>query len=538
MSNFVKGTMLLTGATFLSKFLGMIFVIPFNALVGANGGTLYLLAYTPYNIILSISTVGVPLAVSKFVSKYNSLGDYKTGMRMYRAGISLMLITGFIAFLVLFFVAEPIAKFTIPNDKPAITVEDATMVIRMVSFALIIIPAMSITRGFFQGYQSMGPTAVSQVVEQIVRILFLLGSAFIIIKLLGGNIPTAVGFATFAAFVGGLASGIVLWRYWQKRKPNIEMQIAQQRVSYDIPMKDLFKEIFSYAGPFIIVGIATSLYQIVDQFTFGRAMTAIGQGDLWEELLGSINLYSHKLVIIPVTLATGLSLAILPVLTKSFTDNNRPVLFQQINQALQIVMVLVTPAAIGLSMLSTEAYGSLFGMKNIDFTGSLLGWYAPVGLLFALFTVSSSILQGINQQRFTVISLSAGLLSKILFNILLIHTFGAKGAIFGTAIAVAIAVGLNLWRIRTSIQFPYKQLFKRTLLIFIFTFIMIITIAILKAAFGFFIPYETERWAAIIMLFFGVTLGGGVYLWLGYHSTLLERVLGNRIRILDRIFHR
>ncbi|WP_099158827.1 putative polysaccharide biosynthesis protein [Virgibacillus ndiopensis] len=538
MSNFVKGTMLLTGATFLSKFLGMIFVIPFNALVGPNGGALYQIAYVPYNIVLSISTVGVPLAVAKFVSKYNSLGDYKTGMRMYRAGISLMLVTGFIAFLVLFFAAEPIAQFTIP-DKSNITIEDTKMVIRMVSFALLIIPAMSITRGFFQGYQSMGPTAISQVVEQIVRIVFLLGSTFIIIVILDGAIPTAVGFATFAAFVGGLASGVVLWQYWRKRKPNIEKQIAQQRESHDIPMKKLFIEILSYAGPFIVVGIATSLYQLVDQFTFGRAMTAIGKGEIWELVLSTINLYSHKLVIIPVTLATGLSLAILPVLTNSFTQNNRPVLFQQINQALQIVMVLVTPAAIGLSMLSNVAYGSLYGeMHQIDITGPLLGWYAPVGLLFALFTVSSSILQGINQQRFTVISLSAGLLTKILFNILLIHTFGGKGAIFGTALAVAIAVGLNLWRIRTSIQFSFKQLFKRTLLILIFTLIMAITIAIVKAIFGLFIPYETERWAAIIMLFFGVTLGGGVYLWLGYHSTLLERVLGNRIQILDRIFRR
>src|SRR5699024_3345532 len=133
MSNIVRGTMLLTGATFLSKFLGMIYVIPFNEIVGETGGTLFSFAYTPYSILISISTIGVPLAVSKFVSKYNALNDYETGMRMFRAGIMLMAVTGFLAFLGLFFSAELLAGYMITNeDTGNITVADVTMVIRMV----------------------------------------------------------------------------------------------------------------------------------------------------------------------------------------------------------------------------------------------------------------------------------------------------------------------------------------------------------------------------------------------------------------------
>src|SRR5690625_3699504 len=156
MSNIVKGTMLLTGATFLSKFLGMIYVIPFQSLVGESGGTLFNLAYTPYNIMISVSTVGVPLAVSKFVSKYNSLEDYETGLRMFRVGIVAMIVTGFIAFLTLFFSAEFLASKMITSenvdDPTQITVADVTMVIKMVSFALIIILVLSIVCGFFHCY--------------------------------------------------------------------------------------------------------------------------------------------------------------------------------------------------------------------------------------------------------------------------------------------------------------------------------------------------------------------------------------------------
>src|SRR5699024_11089686 len=115
-----------------------------------------------------------------------------------------------------------------------------------------------------------------------------------------------------------------------------------------------------------------------------------------ELAMATINLYGHKLIIIPVTLATGLSLAIIPVLTKSFTQNNYKVLIEQINQALQIIFLLVIPAAVGLAILSHEAYGSIYGMANIEITSKLLAWSAPVSLLFALFTVTAAILQGIN----------------------------------------------------------------------------------------------------------------------------------------------
>src|SRR5690625_3545443 len=527
MSNIVKGTMLLTGATFLSKFLGMIYVIPFNELVGDTGGTLFNFAYVPYNILISISTIGVPLAVSKFVSKYNSLDDYKTGLRMFKAGITLMLVTGFLAFITLFFGADFLANLMIKtsSDTDEILVEDIAMVLRMVSFALLIIPAMSIVRGFFQGYQSMGPTAVSQVVEQIVRIVFLLASSFIILNVYGGTVVTAVGFATFAAFIGGLASCAVLWFYWQRRKADIEHRVQQQDFTHDIPRKDLFIEIFSYAGPFVLVGLATPLYQLVDQFTFQKAMVAIGEGVNWTVPYSAINFYGHKLVIIPVTIATGLSLAILPALTKSFTQRDQSILVQQINQALQIILVLVIPAVAGLVMLSDVAYGSLFGLDNIDITGSLLAWYASVALLFALYTVSTSILQGINEQKFAVISIAAGLFVKILLNIQLIHTFGAKGIIFGTALATSIAVLLNMWRVKKTIKLPFKKTFKQFLLISIFTIMMCLVIWIVKYLFAMIMPYEESRLASIFMLLVGVGIGGSVYLWLGYQSTLLLKVL-------------
>lgn len=529
MSNIVKGAFILTLASFLSKFLGMIYVIPFNALVGDTGGTLFSFAYTPYSIFISLSTVGIPVAVSKFVSKYNSLGDYETSYKMFKIASKIMAITGIVAFLVLFFSSEWLAHLMITSDDPVgITVEDVTFVTRMVSIALLIIPVMSISRGFFQGYETMMPTAVSQVVESIIRVLCILVGSFVIIKVMGGSIVTAVGFSTFAAFIGALASCIVLYIYWKKTKPTINQQLEMQQKSYNVSTKELLVELFQYAGPFILVGLAIPLYQLVDQFTFERAMVASGLEKIWESAYAVINYYGHKIVIIPMTIATGLSLSILPTLTKSFTQNDRELLNNQINQALQIVFVLVIPAAAGMAILSNETYGALYGLNDI--AGQLLAWYSPVVLLFGLFSVSAAILQGINEQRFAVISLLAGLLVKILLNVQLIHWFGAKGAIFGTALASGIAVLLNLVHIKKSINFSYKQLFKRTILILIFTAIMVIAIWIVKIILEFIIPADTHM-GVIIHLMVGVMAGGGVYLYLAHISTLLERVLGKRISI-------
>ncbi len=539
MSNkIVRGTMLLTGAAFLSKFLGMIYVIPFNELVGTKGGALYLYAYNPYTILISISTIGVPLATSKFISKYNSLGDYYTGMRMFKLGIILMSITGVISFLILFFSADWIAHSFVVDDDYGNSVADVKMVIRMVSFALLIIPGMSIIRGFFQGNQSMGPTAVSQVIEQIVRIAFVLISAFIIIKIYDGTIATAVGFATFAAFVGALASLAVLIRYWVKRKDYIMTKVDAQIVKEEIPIRDLMQELFAYAGPFILVSMAIPLYQNVDTFTFNKAMASIGQGNISEAAFAAINLYGHKLIIIPVTLATGISMTIIPVLTQSFTNNDYVNLKKQINQTLQIVFVVVVPAVVGLSVLSYEAYGALYGLADIELTSYLLAWYAPVALLFALYAVSAAILQGINQQNFAVVGLMIGFAVKIGLNTLMIQQFGAIGSILTTMLAVLIAATINLVRIRSSIGFSYNEVFKRLLLVILFSSIMLVSLLGFKYLINMLFNYEDTRLGVTITLILGVGIGGLIYFILAYKSKLLEKTLGGKIGFLERFFNR
>ena len=154
-SNLVKGSAILTIGLFLSKALGLLYLIPFYAIVGEESIGLYQYAYIPYNIALAIAISGAPLAISKFVSKYNALGDYATGRKMMKSGMLVMAVTGVLSFLTFYFLAEPIANLVRRDEEQIFTVEDIASVIRWVSYALLVVPLMSIVRGFLQGNQKM-----------------------------------------------------------------------------------------------------------------------------------------------------------------------------------------------------------------------------------------------------------------------------------------------------------------------------------------------------------------------------------------------
>jgi polysaccharide transporter, PST family len=531
-SKLLKGTFILTLGTYISRILGMIYLFPFHALVGGVGGALFAYGYGQYTIFLSIATMGFPQAVSKFVSKYNALGDYHTSRRMFKSGLIVMTITGFLAFLFLYLLAPVLAPAVLGDKNLENSVDDVIMVIRMVSVALIVVPSMSVIRGFFQGHQSMGPTAVSQVVEQLVRIVFLLASSFIIIKILDGDVATAVGYATFAAFIGALGGLAVLYWYWRKRKAYLDELLTKSKPPADLTTMEMFKELLSYAGPFVFVGLAIPLYQYVDQFTFNKAMIAIGEAKKTEDIFSMINLYVPKLVMIPVSLATAFGLTLVPAITDTYTAGNFRMLTKQIDQSFQVIVFLVFPAVVGLSVLSYPIYGAFYEADPLG--GEILRWYAPLALLFSFFTVNAAILQGINKQKFAVVSLAIGLLLKIVLNVPLVTLYQGVGSILATAIGYTVSILYTFWMIKRHARYRFTMFLKRSLLMVIFSLIMAASIILVQWLLSFWITYDQGRLHSVIIMLIGVVVGGAVYLYLSYRSYLLGALLGNRFSFFKR----
>lgn len=532
MSNkLLRGTFVLTLGTYISRILGMIYLIPFAAMVGTNGGGLFQTGYAQYTIFLSIATAGFPAAVSKFVSKYNAVGDYETSRRMFKAGIFVMLATGFIAFAILYMLAPQFAIMSLAeNELNGITVEDATLVIRMVSIALIVVPLMSLIRGFFQGHQSMGPTAVSQVVEQLVRIVFLLVSTYLIMNVLNGGLVLAVGYATFAAFVGAIGGLIVLFIYWIRRKHTLLAMKENVVETVSMPLGKMFREVFRYAGPFVFVGLAIPIYNYIDTVTFNRAMLHVGNDQSYTmDMYSVLLLYVPKLVMIPVSLATAFGLTLIPTITESFTNNNRTLLHKQIDQTLQLIMLLVLPAVVGLSILAGPAYNVFYAGTSEEIGKQILMWYAPVALLFSLFTVNAAILQGLNKQKLAVISLVIGIIVKLALNTTLIELYEGVGSILATAAGYLVSLIYGFAMIKRHSGYSFRLLVKRTVLISMLCMFMGLAVSVIQSILGIFINYADGRTNAVLVTCASVAIGGAIYIYLAYRSHLLEKIMGNRL---------
>ena len=209
-NSFVEGTFIATFAIFFSKFLGMIYVIPFYAMIGEQGGALYAYAYNIYLVFLGISTAGLPIAMSKIISEYDTLEMKEAKERSYKVARNIILTISIIAFVILFAFAEEFALLILGDVSGGNSISDVAYVIRAVSFCLIIVPFLSVTRGYLQGHKFISAPSISQVIEQIVRIFIILAGSYTVLNVLKGTVTTAVGVSVFAAFVSGVVAYIYL----------------------------------------------------------------------------------------------------------------------------------------------------------------------------------------------------------------------------------------------------------------------------------------------------------------------------------------
>ncbi|NYF25221.1 polysaccharide biosynthesis protein [Sporosarcina sp. JAI121] len=525
-SNLVKGTAILTIGLFLSKALGLLYLIPLYAIVGEENIGLYQYAYIPYNIALAIAISGAPLAISKYVSKYNALGDYATGRKLLKSGMLVMAITGLVSFITLYLLAEPIANLVRADEEQIFSVDEIAGVIRWVSFALLAVPLMSIVRGFLQGNQKMEPTAVSQLVEQIVRIIVVLVGAFVVVNVLHESPRTAISFAVFAAFIGALAGLVVLYKYWKSYKPELDHLLANSPPASNISFKEMYTEVFAYILPFVLVGVINPLYQFVDMITFNEAMKSIGLAKVSDTYLGMLNLLTHKFVMIPVMVATGFSMALIPVITSYYAKNDQKGITRSLDQTFQIMLYLTIPMVIGLIVLSNEFYQFLYSKSVVG--AEILASYAPVAILFGLYTVTAAILQGIDRHKWIIFTSLLGLFFKLALNIPLIKLFETNGAILATSIGYAIAVVMNIAIIAKTLHYRSEMVYRRLILIVILNVVMLIAVVFTLKGLTAISPADGKIQSFLYILICAV-VGAAIYGYLSLKTGLAQKLFGDRL---------
>ena len=461
--------------------MGFIYIIPFTYLVGNFGYALYKYAYGPYSLMLTPSNIGIPLAIANMVSKNKQKGSEDVIHRILKFGLLLMAISGLISFLILYISAPYLAELLVNNGSRGNSQESVSYVIRIVSISLIIIPTMSFLRGFFQGFQSMGPSAVSIVIEQLTRVCFIVIGVYISLEILSLTLTKAVGIATFGSFVGGMfGSGVLLYYLWKRMKSVLKYKNAKQD-SVKIPVFNIYKEIIIYSIPFVITGLTLPIYQNIDTYTINQVLTNNGYNQPDAEIVNSVIGLSQILVLLPISITTGLSVTMVSNLTKTYFQNNEDALRKQIGQSVLILFFIISPTAIGIFVLSDPLYTFLFGTENSpEMGGRLLKVYAPAAILIALYGVTCSILQSINQHKKLIFGMLAGVITKFLLNILLPIIYYDEGFIYATYCGYFISLSFNIFLITKSISLRLTHIRYRLISIFISTSIMMVSVSFLE----------------------------------------------------------
>lgn len=526
----IRGTFFLTIATFITKILGMLYLIPFYSIMGGEENlALYGYAYTPYTIMLSVAAAGVPGAVSKYVAKYNALGAYRTSQKLYRSSLFVMVASGLFAFALLYIAAPFIAELQMAASGEGAhrwSTEDITSIIRIIAVAVVVIPFMATWRGIFQGFESFGPTSASAVIEQVIRIAFLLGGAFIVINVMGGSIRTANEIAVFAAFVGGVGAIATLWIFWRKRKPHIQKLVETDNTDYDFSYREMYSEIIRYGIPFIIVGVAIPLTMFIDQLTHNNGLALGGVPEAYHDTwFGMLNLTTHKLVMIPTSLAAAFAITILPFITKNFQQRNMVGVHHQIKTMLLMLLYFSVPAALGMMVLSAPLYSSFYQYNEMGI--KILLFYAPVSIVISLFTMTCSILQGIDKQNMTLYVVFIMLAIKAAVNIPLIMQFQTVGAVLGTFIALGTGVLINLFIIRKYGEFRIKSLLRPVMQIVFYSIMMVFAVEIVYILLMMNMDVTTKM-NAVITMAVTVPVGALVYVVLSFRSGLADEILGSR----------
>ena len=180
--SFINGMFITTLGIVISKILGIIYVVPFHAIIGEKGGALYGYAYTIYLFFMSLSSAGIPLAISKVVSEYQALGYYNTKKRAFILGKKISLILGTVSFVIMFLFAPLLAKLVMGDVVGGNSISDITYVIRIISLAVLIVPILSVYRGYFEGHRFFSPPSISQVIEQIIRVIIIIFGSLLALK--------------------------------------------------------------------------------------------------------------------------------------------------------------------------------------------------------------------------------------------------------------------------------------------------------------------------------------------------------------------
>ena len=528
----LRGTVWLTASNFISRLLGAAYIIPWYIWMGKHGAEangLFTMGYNIYAWFLLISTAGVPVAVAKQVAKYNTKGQEEHSYAMIRGFLKFMSLLGLIFAIIMYLLSPVFAKLSGGG-------KDLIPVMQSLSWAVLIFPSMSVIRGFFQGHNNLKPYAISQIAEQVIRVIWMLLTAYFIMKVGSGDYVEAVTQSTFAAFIGMGASLLVLFYYLWKTGL-LKHIIHRPESDNEIDTKALLWDTIREAIPFIVTGSAIQLFQIIDQMTYSNVMSWFTNYTR-SELLVQFSYFSanpNKITMILIAVATSIGGVGIPLLTENYVKGDFRAAGKLVQDNLTMLVAFLLPATIGAVAIAEPLYTVFYGKPDSLALGLFILAMLQTVIL-GLYTVLSPMIQALFQNRKAILYFGYGVLVKLILQVPFIYLFKAYGPLLSTTIGLMIPIVLMYKEIHRVTHFNRKIVFKRSLLTAILTLIMLLVVLLSVLIFSFVLKPNGRVMSMIYVALIG-GLGIIVYGGLGLRLRFLDRFIGNKAASLRNKFH-
>ncbi|SDB97815.1 polysaccharide transporter, PST family [Melghirimyces thermohalophilus] len=453
----VKGTIILSLATLFTKFLGLVFWIPFQNIAGDQAMGVYRQSFPFYSILLMLATAGVPITVSKFVSERLSVGDYAGARRIQRVSTVILSLTGMIGFCLLYFGSGFISRAMLNSAHTEAS-------LKVLSFALLVVPMMAANRGYFQGHQEMLPTALSQVVEQFLRVTTMVAVTYWMAKWEVSTETLAAG-ATLGAVTGAVAGMIVMGIYIisdrrSRPVPSTAIRAAAHRDRF-FPIS---AQILKFALPISIGSLVLPLIQLLDSITVPQLLQwGLDLSLLESEKRFGIYGRGEPFVNLIATVSSALTLALVPAIAAHVKRKETKSVERNVSRAWMFTVVSGWPCAAGLAVLAKPITIMMYHNQSptvVEISAHVIAILACSTIFSTMAVTNSGILQGLGHNKLPVFHLGVGVVVKVISNFLFIPILGIAGSALSMVLAYGSVCYLNLRSVirKTGVKLPYRDL--------------------------------------------------------------------------------
>lgn len=435
---FFSGIAILAISTVIVKVIGLLYKIPMMAYLGAEGMGYFNSAYDIYSLFFVIATAGIPVAISILISENKTQGRHKNIKKIFNISLIILSIIGIIGTALLALFHDQFAKI-IKNDA-------ASYCILAISPTILLVCLSSAIRGYFQGNQIMAPTAISQVIEALGKLLLGLGFAIIAINK-GYAVPMVAAFAVLGLTLGVALSLLFLVFYKIIYKQKTTITPISPKVDKS---SAIVKSLFDIAIPITLSSTILSLSKVIDMTMILSRLNAIGYTqEQANSIYGSYSTMAVSIYNLPATLISAIALPLVPLLTSAVESKDIEKEKSVISLSFKTTALISFPAGIGIAVFSKPILQLLFASQasEIEYTAPLLSSLGLSVFLSGMITITNAILQAYKQVKKPIISMVIGVAVKMISSFVLIGipSINIYGAPISTFFSLLAMVTINLY---------------------------------------------------------------------------------------------